>query len=67
MNQRSEEVTRKRKYRIYNTIVKSIIIFEYEVWRITERGKKGNSGGGNGCAEKVQLNFFKKKKESEMK
>ena len=37
----SEEITRNRKYRIYNTIVKSILTYGCEAWRMTKREEKG--------------------------
>ena len=37
----SKEITRNRKYRIYNTIVKSILTYGCEAWRMTKREEKG--------------------------
>ena len=48
----------KQKYRVYNTIVKtvSILTCRCEAWKMTKREKR-NCGDGNSCTEKVLWNF----------
>lgn len=36
----SKEITKQRKYNIYNTMIKSSLLYGSEVWRITENNKK---------------------------
>ena len=38
-----EEIKRNRKYRNLNTIVKSILTYGCEAWKMTEKEKKGNA------------------------
>ena len=37
----SEEIARNRKYKTYNTIVKNILTYRYEAWRMIEKEKEG--------------------------
>ena len=48
-------------FRIYNTIVKSILTYECGAWRMTEKEKGGNRGGGNRYTEKGLRNSEKRK------
>lgn len=36
----SKEITKKRKYNIYNTVIKSIVLYGAEAWRWTEADKR---------------------------
>ena len=37
----SGEIIRNKKYRIYSTVVKSILTYGCEAWRMTEKEKRG--------------------------
>ena len=50
---RSDVIARNNKKKIYNTIVKSILLYGSEAWRMIEAEKKKTVSFRNGCIKTI--------------